>query len=95
MRARLPPLPGSRHARPAPGELTHEQGLAFIGRSQVRRPDATLILTGGDPLERRDLLPLIDEARRLGVDVSITPAATDALTGMSWQHWPSMVTGPG
>ena len=39
-----------------------------------------LILTGGDPLERPDLFPLIDEARRLGLSLSITPAATPRLT---------------
>ncbi|HKR83551.1 MAG TPA: radical SAM protein, partial [Terriglobales bacterium] len=39
-----------------------------------------LILTGGDPLRRRDLFPLIDHARALGLDVSITPSATPELT---------------
>ena len=39
-----------------------------------------LILTGGDPLERKDLYELIDEAHRLGIGVSITPAASEALT---------------
>ncbi len=43
-------------------------------------PLPQLILTGGDPLERKDLFPLIDEARRLGIGVSITPAATPAFT---------------
>jgi MoaA/NifB/PqqE/SkfB family radical SAM enzyme len=38
-----------------------------------------LILTGGDPLARSDLFELIDEARQLGISVSITPAATAAL----------------
>ena len=44
------------------------------------RPFPQLILTGGDPLQRRDLFELIDEARKLGIGVSITPAATPALT---------------
>ena len=39
-----------------------------------------LILTGGDPLARADLYKLIDEARKLNISVSITPAATSALT---------------
>ncbi|HSA91464.1 MAG TPA: radical SAM protein, partial [Terriglobales bacterium] len=43
-------------------------------------PLPQLILTGGDPLDRKDLYELIDEARRLGIGVSITPAATAALT---------------
>lgn len=76
-----------RHCRAAampdaqPGELTHEESLAFLRQIPAfGDPLPTLILTGGDPLARRDLLPLIDEARCLGVDVSITPAATPALT---------------
>jgi radical SAM protein len=65
----------------APGQLTHEESLAFIRQVPAfGEPMPTLILTGGDPLERQDLLPLIDEARRLGIDVSITPAATPAFT---------------
>jgi radical SAM protein len=43
-------------------------------------PLPQLILTGGDPLKRPDLYELIDEARKLGIGVSITPAATPALT---------------
>lgn len=76
-----------RHCRAAampsahPGQLTHEESLAFLRQiPEFGDPLPTLILTGGDPLERPDLLPLIDEARRLGIDVSITPAATSALT---------------
>ena len=34
----------------------------------------------GDPLRRADLYPLIDEAHRLGLTVSITPSATGDLT---------------
>jgi radical SAM protein len=64
-----------------PGQLTHEESVAFIRQiPEFGDPMPTLILTGGDPLERPDLLPLIDEARRLGIDVSITPAATPAFT---------------
>lgn len=76
-----------RHCRaaamphPHPGELTHAEGLAFLRQiPEFGDPMPTLILTGGDPLERPDLLPLVDEARSLGIDVSITPAATPALT---------------
>lgn len=43
-------------------------------------PLPQLILTGGDPLARADLYPLIIEARKLGIGVSITPAATTAFT---------------
>ena len=65
-----------------PQELTYAEGVAFLRQlPEFGTPLPQLILTGGDPLARADLLPLIDEARRLGIGVSITPAASPALTG--------------
>jgi radical SAM protein len=62
-------------------EPTHEQSVEFLHQiPEFGSPLPQLILTGGDPLERKDLFPLIDEARRLGIGVSITPAATPAFT---------------
>ena len=76
-----------RHCRaeaistPNPQELTFEQGVEFLRHiPEFGDPMPQLILTGGDPLARADLYELIDEARRLGIGVSITPAATPALT---------------
>jgi radical SAM protein len=76
-----------RHCRaeaistPHPNELSFEQGVAFLRQiTGFGQPLPQLILTGGDPLNRADLYPLIDEARSLGIAVSITPAATPALT---------------
>ena len=76
-----------RHCRaeamptPAPNELSLEEGKALLAQiTGFGEPFPQLILTGGDPLLRPDLFELIDEARRLGVGVSITPAATPALT---------------
>jgi len=64
-----------------PMELTFDEGVKFLGQiMEFGDPLPQLILTGGDPLDRADLYPLIDEARRLGIGVSITPAATPALT---------------
>jgi radical SAM protein len=64
-----------------PNELSFEEGVAFLRQiPQFGEPSPQLILTGGDPLKRSDLYELIDEARRLGIGVSITPAATPALT---------------
>jgi AdoMet-dependent heme synthase len=76
-----------RHCRaeaissPHPLQLNHEESVAFLHQIPAfgaRLPQ--LILTGGDPLARADLFELIDEARRLEISVSITPAATPALT---------------
>ena len=60
-----------------PDELSFDQGVAFLKQiTEFGDPLPHLILTGGDPLKRRDLYELIDEARKLGIGVSITPAAT-------------------
>lgn len=76
-----------RHCRaeampaPAPNELSTEEGKALLAQiAEFGEPYPQLILTGGDPLLRPDLFEIIDEARQLGIGVSITPAATPALT---------------
>jgi radical SAM protein len=75
-----------RHCRaeampePDPRELTFEESVNFLRQIPAfGSPLPQLILTG-DPLLRQGLFPLIDEARRLGIGVSITPAATGLLT---------------
>jgi radical SAM protein with 4Fe4S-binding SPASM domain len=76
-----------RHCRatavpePHPMELKFDEGVSFLHQIlEFGDPLPQLILTGGDPLQRADLYELIDEARKLGIGVSITPAATNALT---------------
>jgi AdoMet-dependent heme synthase len=76
-----------RHCRaeaistPHPMELNFAESVEFLRQiPNFGAPLPQLILTGGDPLARADLYELIDEARRLGIPVSITPAATPALT---------------
>jgi AdoMet-dependent heme synthase len=76
-----------RHCRaeavplPHPQELTFEEGTSFLRQIlDFGDPLPQLILTGGDPLARKDLYELIDQARQLGISVSITPAATPAFT---------------
>jgi AdoMet-dependent heme synthase len=70
-------------ARPqaSPDQLTFGEGVDLLHQIlEFGEPLPHLILTGGDPLERPDLFQLIDEARRLGIGLSITPAATAKLT---------------
>lgn len=76
-----------RHCRaeaisaPHPEELNFDESVAFLRQiPEFGEPLPQLILTGGDPLARADLFELIDEARKLHLSVSITPAATPALT---------------
>src|ERR1700679_1785181 len=75
-----------RHCRaeamPSPhsDQLSFEDSVAFLRQiPDFGNPMPHLILTGGDPLERQDLYSLIDEAKKLGIALSITPAATAAL----------------
>src|SRR6266702_5634535 len=64
-----------------PLELTTEQGKRFLKQLvEFGDPLPHLILTGGDPLSRKDIFPLIDYANGLGLEVSITPSATPELT---------------
>ena len=64
-----------------PDQLTFEEGLRLLAQiPEFGAPVPQLILTGGDPLRRPDLFDLIDAAKRLGISVSITPAATPSLT---------------
>ncbi len=68
-------------ATPDENELTHKESFALLSRiAEFGRPMPHLILTGGNPLERTDVYDLIDEARRLGLSVSITPSVTPSLT---------------
>lgn len=64
-----------------PLELTTSESKKFLDQLlQFGDPLPHVILTGGDPLRRKDIFPLIDYARGLGLDVSITPAATSELS---------------
>ncbi|MGB8480530.1 MAG: TIGR04053 family radical SAM/SPASM domain-containing protein [Acidobacteriaceae bacterium] len=74
-----------RHCRaeavsnPHPDQLTNAESKDLL-RQIAAFDKPHLILTGGDPLKRDDIFELIDEARSLGLTVSITPSATPELT---------------
>src|SRR6185312_16932749 len=64
-----------------PNELTHKESGDLLRQiAAFDKPLPHLILTGGDPLKRADVYDLIDEAKALGLAVSITPSATRELT---------------
>jgi len=72
-----------RHCRaeamphPAPGELDHEQSLAFIeSLREFGRPAPVLIVTGGDALMRPDLPELVAHARSNRIPVALAPSVT-------------------
>jgi AdoMet-dependent heme synthase len=77
-----------RHCRaqampsPHPRELTPIESLGLLCQiASFGDPLPHLILTGGDPLSRKDLFRVIDDSHALGLQVSITPSVTQALTG--------------
>ena len=76
-----------RHCRaeaapePDPGELTTAEGLSLLDRlAAFGAPLPHVVLTGGDPLKRRDLFELIGHARARGLGVSVAPSGTPLLT---------------
>jgi AdoMet-dependent heme synthase len=75
-----------RHCRAAaiPGrscdELTTAECRTVLEHLAEARPAPHVILTGGDPLKRPDLLDIVRAARGCGLDVAIAPSATVALT---------------
>ena len=62
----------------APDELTTAECARVLDSLASAAPH--VVFTGGDPLKRPDLLPLIRAAVARGLDVSVAPSATTALT---------------
>ncbi len=66
---------------PLPGELTHDEGLRLIDQvASFEKPYPTMILTGGDPLMRKDLFSLMAYASSKGVNFAASPAVSNLLT---------------
>lgn len=53
----------------------------------VRAKPGLFIITGGDPLMRRDLLPIIEKAAGAGLRVALSPSATRLLGRINWQRY--------
>jgi radical SAM protein len=65
----------------APEELTEEEARGVLAAlAGFGPPLPHVILTGGDPLKRPDLLALVERAGALGLPVSLAPSATPLLT---------------
>jgi radical SAM protein len=64
-----------------PGELTTAEGRDLIDRvAAFGDPPPFLVLTGGDPLRRPDLVDLVAHGTARGLAVSLTPSGTGAAT---------------
>ncbi len=64
-----------------PDELSSEEGRALLDQiADFGSPTPILVFSGGDPLERTDLLDLLAYARGAGLQTGVTPAPTASLT---------------
>lgn len=61
-----------------PLELSTEEGRALL--RDIKTMGSMVILTGGDPMQRPDIMELIAYGREIGVPVSITPSTTPSLS---------------
>jgi len=64
-----------------PRELTTDEGRALMDRVLAfGEPPPLLVLTGGDPLRRPDVVELVAYGTGRGLSVSLTPSGTAAVT---------------
>ncbi len=66
-------------SEPLPGELTYVEGLALIDEV-AEMGTSVMVLSGGDPLKRKDLPELIWHGKSRGLRMGTIPAATPRLT---------------
>jgi len=64
-----------------PDELTTEEGRRLLDRvASFGSPPPIVVLTGGDPLRRPDIVSLVAHGTQKGLSVSLTPSGTAAVT---------------
>lgn len=75
----------SAQPRRHPRELTTEEALSLVDQiAEIGNP--ILVVTGGDPLMRRDVFSLIRHASQRELRVSLSPSATPLLTRANLQR---------
>ncbi len=66
---------------PLPEELSFDESREFVKSiTAFGKPYPRVVITGGDPLKKENLIEILTEAKRAGISVSVTPAVTDRLT---------------
>jgi len=70
----------SAQEEPHPDELSTEQSKSLIDQVAEFPRKPIIVMTGGDPLKRRDIFDLIRHAREKGLEVALTPSATPLAT---------------
>jgi len=66
-----------------PEELSTDAAKRVIAQLAEFPKPPLLVLTGGDPIKRADVFDLIAFARRIGLEVAMTPSATPLVTTRS------------
>lgn len=71
----------SAQPEPAADELSQDEGRALIDElASMGRPRPILILTGGDCLQRRDIIELVTYASERAVPVAVAPSVSPRLS---------------
>jgi radical SAM protein len=63
-----------------PDELTTEEGKRLLASAAEFGENQLVVLSGGDPLTREDLVDLVDYGTDRGLRVTLTPSGTSSLT---------------
>jgi len=62
-----------------PDELTTEEGKALLEDAAEFGDGQLVVLSGGDPLKRDDLVELVEYGSELGLRMTLTPSGTESL----------------
>ncbi|MFC7131102.1 TIGR04053 family radical SAM/SPASM domain-containing protein [Haloferax chudinovii] len=63
-----------------PDELTDAEGTRLLEQAREFGPGQLVVLSGGDPLARPDLVDLVEYGTDLGLRMTLTPSGTSSLT---------------
>ncbi|CQR48630.1 MULTISPECIES: TIGR04053 family radical SAM/SPASM domain-containing protein [Haloferax] len=63
-----------------PDELTTAEGKRLLDQAREFGPGQLVVLSGGDPLARPDLVDLVEYGTDLGLRMTLTPSGTSSLT---------------
>jgi radical SAM protein len=63
-----------------PNELTTEEGKRLLDEAALFGDSQLVVLSGGDPLIRDDLVELVAYGTDIGLRMTLTPSGTDSLT---------------
>ncbi|ADE02283.1 TIGR04053 family radical SAM/SPASM domain-containing protein [Haloferax volcanii] len=63
-----------------PDELTTAEGKRLLDQAREFGPGQLVVLSGGDPLARSDLVDLVEYGTDMGLRMTLTPSGTSSLT---------------